>query len=153
MPSKNYYYHQSCFEQWAKKQGSLEAKMSDDEWFEALKYYLNHVIKAPVDWKKLTSQWNTFLKQRKTAKGIYFTMRYAYDVLKMDKEKSLGGIGIVSVAYQDSCDYWESRFRRDSTIIERIEKQALEQMRQRVNLVAQTKKKTTKKKAISLEDI
>lgn len=153
MPSTNYYYHKNCYEQWAKKQGALEAKMSDDEWFEALKYYLNHVVKAPVDWKKLTSQWNNFLKQKKTAKGIYFTMRYAYDIVKMDKEKSQGGIGIVSVAYQDSCDYWETRFKRDSTIIEKIEKQAQEQVRQRVNLVAQTKKKTVKKKLISLKDI
>lgn len=153
MPSTNYYYHKNCYEQWAKRQGALEAKMSDDEWFEALKYYLNHVVKAPVDWKKLTSQWNNFLKQKKTAKGIYFTMRYAYDIVKMDKEKSQGGIGIVSVAYQDSCDYWETRFKRDSTIIEKIEKQAQEQVRQRVNLVAQTKKKTVKKKLISLKDI
>lgn len=153
MPSTNYYYHKNCYEQWVKKQGALEAKMSNDEWFEALKYYLNHIVKAPIDWKKLTSQWNNFLKQKKTAKGIYFTIRYAYDVLKIDKEKSLGGIGIVSVAYQDSCDYWETRFARDSTIIDRIEKQAQEQMRQHVILKAQTKKKTVRKKAISLEDI
>ena len=58
-----------------------QAKSERDEWFEALKYYLNHIVKAPIDWRKLTSQWNNFLKQKKTAKGIYFTMRYAYDVV------------------------------------------------------------------------
>jgi len=152
-PSNRQYYHKNCYEQWAKKQGNIEAKMSNEEWFEALKYYLNHIIKAPIDWRKLTSQWNNFLKQKKTAKGIYFAMRYFYDIQNGNKEKNQGGIGIVSMIYQDSCDYWEQRFRRDSTIIERIEKQAQDQIMQRVNLVAQTKKKTVKKKAISLEDI
>ena len=152
-PSTNQYYHKTCYDQWAKRQGNLEAKMSDAEWFEALKYYLNHIIKAPLDWKKMTSQWNNFLKQKKTAKGIYFTMRYFYDVQNGDKEKSQGGIGIVSMIYQDSFSYWESRFRRDATIIEKIERQAREQMMHKVQLVPQNKKVDKKKKAISLEDI
>lgn len=153
MPSVNHYYHQDCYDQWARKQGSIEAKLSDEEWFEALKYYLNHVVKAPIDWKKMTSQWTNFLKQKKTAKGIYFAIRYFYDVEKGDKEKSQGGIGIVSLIYQDSCNYWTERFKRDVTIIDRIEQQAREQMMQRVNRVGQKKKMTVKKKAVSLEDI
>ena len=153
MPSTNYYYHKGCYERWEKRQGALEAKMSDDEWFEALKYYLNHVVKAPIDWKKLTSQWNNFLKQKKTAKGIYFTIRYTYDIMKADKEKSQGGIGIVSVAYQDSCAYWEERFVHDATIIDKIEQQAKAQLARKVTTVAQTKQTKQKKKAVSLEDI
>ena len=43
-PSNKQYYHKTCYDQWAKRQGSLEAKMSDADWFEALRYYLNHVI-------------------------------------------------------------------------------------------------------------
>lgn len=152
-PSNNMYYHKACFERWTNTQGTLKAKMSNEEWFEALKYYLNHIIKAPIDYKKLTSQWQNFLKQKKTAKGIYFSIRYFYDVLKGDKFKSQGGIGIVSLIYQDSCSYWEDRFRHDSTIIDKIEQQAREQQMQRFNLVAQTKKKTVKKKVVSLDDI
>jgi len=155
MPSVNYYYHKNCYEQWVKKQGGLQAKMSDDEWFEALKYYLNHIIKAPIDWKKLTSQWNNLLKQKKTAKGIYFAMKYFYDVANGDKEKSQGGIGIVSYIYQDSCSYWEERFLRDSTILDKIEEQAKEQARMIKNKKTQiqTKKETIKKKIFSLDDI
>lgn len=152
-PSDKQYYHKACYEQWAKKQGNLEADMSNEEWFEALKYYLNHVIKAPIDWRKLTSQWNNFLKQKKTAKGIYFTMRYFYDVEKGDKEKSQGGIGIVSLIYQDSCNYWIQKFEKDSTIIEKIEQQARDQMAQQVRLIVQTTKKQVRKRVISLDDI
>lgn len=153
MPSVNHYYHKYCYDQWINKQGELSATLTSEEWFEALKYYLNHVVKAPIDYKKFTSQWNNFLKQKKTAKGIYFSVRYYYDVINGDKEKSQGGIGIVSLIYQDSCDYWTGRFERDNTIIQRIEEQARAQLNQRVNLVKQTKKKTIKKKAISLDEI
>lgn len=153
MPSTNMYYHKSCYERWINQQSTLEADLTNEEWFEALKYYLNHIIKAPIDYKKLTSQWKNFLKQKKTAKGIYFTMRYYYDTMKGDKTKSQGGIGIVSLIYQDSCNYWQERFRHDATIIDKIEQQAREQQMQRFNLVAQTKKKTVKKKVVSLDDI
>ena len=40
---------------------------------------------SPIDYKKTKSQWKNFLKQNKTAKGIYFAIRYFYDVLKGDK--------------------------------------------------------------------
>lgn len=152
-PSERQYYHKNCYEQWAKRQGNLTASLTEQEWHEALVYYLNHIVKAPIDFKKLNSQWKNFLKQKKTAKGIYFTVRYFYDITKGDREKSQGGIGIVSMIYQDACSYWEERFKRDSKIIEEIEAQARQQLNQRVNVVKQTKKKTVKKKVISLEEI
>ena len=152
-PSNLQYYHKSCYDQWAKRQGDIDAKMTDSEWFEALRYYLNRIVKAPIDWKKFSSQWNTFLKQKKTAKGIYFAIRYFYDVQKGDKEKCQGGIGIVSTVYQDSCEYWTQRFERDSTIIKRIEQQAKEHMLHQFKVITQTKKTDNKKKAISLDDI
>lgn len=154
-PSNLQYYHKNCYEQWAKKQGKLEGKMSDDEWFEALRYYLNHIVKIPIDWKKLSSQWKNLLKQKKTAKGIYFSVKYFYDVMNGDKEKSQGGIGIVSYIYQDSCNYWEEKFLKDSTILDKIEKQAKEQARVLSHKVVQTqtKKKTIKKKKFSFDDI
>lgn len=153
LPAKNQYYHKKCYEEWVNKKDELSSVMSDSEWFESLKYYLGHIVKAPIDYKKLTSQWNNFLKQKKTAKGIYFSIRYFYDVAKGDKEKSQGGIGIVSAIYQDSCNYWTERFERDNSIIEKIERQAKEQLAQQKIVIVQTKKKETRKKAISLEDI
>ena len=152
-PAVNHYYHKNCFDQWVNKKGALAATLSTEEWYEALKYYLNHEIKAPIDYKKLASQCNNFLKQKKTAKGIYFSMIYFYDVLHGDKEKSQGGIGIVSLIYQDSCDYWRSRFERDNTIIEKIEEQVRLQLSQKVNQVSQKKKKTVRNKVISLDSI
>ena len=132
LPAKNQYYHKKCYEEWVNKKDELSSVMSDSEWFESLKYYLGHIVKAPIDYKKLTSQWNNFLKQKKTAKGIYFSIRYFY---------------------QDSYNYWTERFERDNSIIEKIERQAKEQLVQQKVVKVQTKKKETRKKAISLEDI
>ena len=95
----------------------------------------------------------TFLKQNKTAKGIYFAIRYFYDVQKGDKEKSLGGIGIVSSIYEDSCAYWYDREDKDHGICARIEEQMKQQAEQKKIVVKQTKRKSIREKAISLEDI
>lgn len=124
MPSKNYYYHASCYNNWAKKNDDIHAKATDEEWFESLKYYLSHVVKAPIDYKKLTSQWNNFLKQKtKTAKGVYLAVKYHYEVQHGDKTKAQGGIGIVSCVYDDSCSYWRERESREAGICARIEEQ------------------------------
>lgn len=152
-PSNLQYYHKNCYEQWAKKQGKLEEKMSDDEWFEALRYYLNHIVKISIDWKKLNSQWKNLLKQKKTAKGIYFAIRYFYEVVDGQVEKSQGGIGIVFFIYQESCEYWNNRFERDCSIVDKIEKQAKMQAERKIETVRQTSKKGVTRKVISLEDI
>lgn len=152
-PADKQYYHEICYENWAKKKDDLHAKATDNEWFEAMKYYLSHVIKVPMDYKKINSQWKNFLKQNKTAKGIYFAIRYFYDVQKGDKEKSLGGIGIVSAIYEDSCAYWYGREEKDSGICARIEQQMLEQMSQKKIVMKAAKRKSIREKAISLVDI
>lgn len=153
MPSRNYYYHEKCYSEWAVKKDDIRAQASNDEWYEALKYYLSNVIKAPIDYKKTKSQWNNYLKQKKTAKGVYFAIRYFYDVLRGDKSKCLGGIGIVSSVYDDSCAYWYHREENDSGVCERIEEQMRVQAQQKQITVKQTKKKTIRNKAISLEEI
>ena len=153
LPSANQYYHKQCFEDWADKRDQLTTKMSNEEWFEALKYYLRYDVRLPIDYRKLNSQWNNFLKQKKTAKGIYLTVKYFYEYADGDKEKSLGGIGIVPYIYQDSCRFWEEKFIHDAAIIEKIERQAAAAARQKVNKVKQTKKETVKKRVFSLDDI
>ena len=132
MPSKNFFYHTKCYNSWAKKKDDIHAKATDDEWYESMIYYLNHVVKAPMDYKKIKSQWNTFLKQKtKTAKGIYLAVKYFYEIQKGDKMKSQGGIGIVSCIYEDSCQYWRNREKREAGICDRIEQQIKEFAKQK----------------------
>jgi hypothetical protein len=93
------------------------------------------------------------LKQNKTAKGIYFAIRYFYDVQKGDKDKCLGGIGIVSSIYDDSRAYWYDREEKDHGICARIEEQMRQQVEQTKSVVKQAKRKSIREKAISLDDI
>lgn len=138
MPSKNFYYHIDCYNKWAKKNDDIHAKATDEEWYQSLLYYLNHIVKAPINYSKLTSQWKNFLNQKtKTAKGVYMAVRYFYEVQKGDKNKSQGGIGIVSYIYEDSCKYWREREEREAGICSRIEEQ--------IKLFAMTQKTVVKK--------
>ena len=124
MPSKNFYYHLDCYNKWAKKNDDIHAKATDEEWYQSLLYYLNHVIKAPINYSKLASQWKNYLNQKtKTAKGVYMAVRYFYEVQKGDKNKSQGGIGIVSYIYEDSCKYWSEREEKEAGLCARIEEQ------------------------------
>ena len=93
------------------------------------------------------------MKQNKTAKGIYFAIRYFYDVQHGDKEKSQGGIGIVSSIYDDSREYWYRREENEQGVCARIEEQMRQQANQTKVVLKQTKKKTIRNRAISLEDI
>ena len=111
------------------------------------------LIKAEIDYKKTTSQWKNFLKQNKTAKGVYFAIRYFYDVQHGDKTKCQGGIGIVSSIYDDSREYWYKREENDRGICGRIEEQIKQQARQQKIILKQTKRKSIRDRAISLEDI
>lgn len=125
MPSKNFFYHVKCYNDWAKKNDEVHAVASKEEWYQALLYYLNHIIKAPIDYKKLKSQWNKYTSQKtKTPKGVYFAVKYFYEVQHGDKEKSQGGIGIISYIYEDSCRYWHEKEEKDEGIVARIEQQA-----------------------------
>lgn len=153
MPVNKFYYHETCYKEWVEKKDDLHAKATDNEWYEAMLYYLSHVIKAEIDYKKTTSQWKTFLKQNKTAKGIYFAIKYFYDVQKGDKAKCQGGIGIVSSIYDDSREYWYRREEGDRGLCDRIEAQMKQQAAQQKIILKQTKKKSIRDKAISLADI
>ena len=153
MPSRNYYYHKKCYKEWVEKKDDLHAKANDNECYDALLYYLSHVVKAPIDYKKTASQWKNFMKQNKTAKGIYFAIRYFYDVQNGDKEKSQGGIGIVSSIYEDSREYWYKREENEQGVCARIEEQMRQQANQTKIVLKQTKKKTIRNRAISLEEI
>ena len=89
-----------------------------------------------------------------TAKGIYFALKYHYEIKKGDVTKSENGIGIIPHIYEDSRNYWEERNRREVGIVAAIEaqiKQAAAQNVVKVNL--KKTKKATKTAAEMLAEI
>ena len=71
----------------------------------------------------MRKQWENYLKNKMTAKGIYFALKYHYEIKKGDVTKSENGIGIVPHIYEDSRSYWQEREHREQGIVAAIEEQ------------------------------
>lgn len=152
MPSTNWYYHLKCYEDFGRKSKSIEAEMDDELWFQASWDFLMKDQKIVIDFIKMKSQWDSFLKKKMTAKGMYFCLRYFYEVKKGDKDKSEGGIGIIPYIYTEGCEYWARLDQREVGICQKIE----EQLRQRLNRPSEFVQKTKRQKVakqINFDDI
>lgn len=149
------YYHSSCYHEWVKNKQSVNSNVTDEEfWRESLIDYLYRDVKMTIDFRKLDSQWKIFIKPEKkmTPKGIYFAVRYYYDVLKGNPEKALGGIGIVPNIYNDSAQYWVDLENKKTGTLDAIIKQIKEREARPVQYI-QRAKQTKPKTKWSLENI
>ena len=156
MPSAKYYYHTQCYEDWKVNKNNVKVTGRDtDFWYASLIDYLYRDIKMEVDFQKVASQWKNFNvpSKKMTPKGIYFAVRYYYDVLKGSIGKAQGGIGIVPNIYQEAAEYWTNLEIKKSGTIEQI----IQQIEQRENRPVQQiiQRQTAPKKKIKwgLDDI
>ena len=154
-PVNLHYYHKKCYEDFAKKKGQIgkdgiEFEADEMVWKAATEDYLKRDLKVSIDYKRFNSQWKRLVeKDGRTPKGIYFTLRYFYDVCRGLTEKCEGGIGIVSHVYEDATAYWGERNQRDKGIVARIEQQIKEAAAQ--NIVKVNLKKTKKQTKTAAE--
>lgn len=122
MPSRNWYYHKVCYTEWLSAVDT-DTDMSDDEWAKYIYDYLKHDVHLDYNYHLIEAQRKAMLKDHEnkmTSKGIYFALRYFYDIQHGDKEKSRGGIGIVPYVYKDAAQYWIGREKRNRGIIQQI---------------------------------
>ena len=122
------YYHKDCYEEWTTSK-NLKGEMDKEFWKEAIIDYLYRDVKMSIDFSKLQSQFEHFTSEgrKMTAKGIYFAIRYYYEIKKGDPEKAQGGIGIVLSLYNESAQYWVERENKKEGTLEAI----IEQIKQR----------------------
>ena len=145
MPQEKWYYHIACYDDFARrkgaiKEGDLGIEADDDLWKSAVYDYLKKDVKISLNFTKFQSQWNNFLKKGMTAKGIYFTLRYFYEIEKGDVSKCENGIGIVPHVYERGTCYWGERNQRDKGICARIEAQILQAAQKEVKVIFQPPK-------------
>jgi ribosomal protein L37E len=150
MAGKGWYYHISCYEDFVKKKGAItegdiNMEVEDDIWKSAVYDYLRKDLKMSVNYVKFNSQWNNFLKKNMTAKGIYFCLRYFYEIAHGDPKKSENGIGIVPHIYDEGTSYWGERNQRNKGICARIEAQIKQMEEQKKNVVVVHRKRQPKK--------
>ena len=153
-PSEKMYYHKRCYDEYQNSKLDVHANMTDELWFNAAWDFLRKDLKYGFNFVKVRKQWESFVKNKMTAKGIYFALKYHYEIKKGDVTKSENGIGIIPHIYEDSRNYWEERNRREVGIVAAIEaqiKQAAAQNVVKVNL--KKTKKATKTAAEMLAEI
>lgn len=161
-PAINQYYHTECYRDYAKKINTalsknagpaLEMTVDEDVWYNAIYFYFNNDLKAPRSFSLFVPQWKQYLKQGLTPKGIYFTLRYCYDIKGMDLRKSNGGIGIVPYMYKEATTYWAERFRRNDVVCKQIEEQVQKMYAEKREIRFQKRNDKPKRAAFSLEQL
>lgn len=151
---KGWYWHVACYNatESFKKSPTINDDVPVEKWLDATWDYLTKVQKIDIDFIKFKSQFDNFLKKKETAKGIYFTLRYYYDVQKGDKSKAEKGIGIVPYVYQKATEYWVNLESKKQGTIAAIEKQVRE-LTERPVIKIKRAKTNKKKKMIDLNTI
>lgn len=150
-PVNLHYYHKKCYEDFAKKKGQIgmdgiELEAEDMVWKAAVEDYLKRDLKISIDYSRFNSQWKKYTeKDGRKPKGIYFALRYFYDIRKNSPERSEGGIGIISWIYEEAAEYWGKRNQEDKGIVARLEEQIKKDMAQKAKIVFQKNKKKDSK--------
>lgn len=123
MPSKNFYYHKGCYDNW-KAQSDVNVKRSDEAYIEYIYDYLARDLKVEYDYYMCEAQRKNYVEKKNyTNKGIFFTLKYFYEIKKGEWEKSHGGLGIIPYVYQESLQYWATMTKKQANIMEEIEAQ------------------------------
>lgn len=142
MPVRNFYYHKSCYKSWK------ESEPTEDElWKDFIYDYISRDLKVAYDYWICETQRKKFIKDNMTNKGIFFALKYFYDVKHNDWDKGHGGIGIVPYIYTESCTYWANKARINKDILNQIE----EQMKESHNRATKTIRKKKRKKQIKAD--
>lgn len=147
-PSCNYYYHVKCYEDWRVSQ-----PLKDDEWISLIYDFLAHDLKVSYNYFLCETQRKKFIKENKyTNKGIYFTLKYFYEVKGNDWNKGHNGIGIIPYAYKEATDYWIDQEKKKKGFVNAIETQLKERASREVVTIKRAEKKKEKIK-YNLDDI
>lgn len=150
MPSKGWYYHKSCYENMRK--GNLK---NDNEWKRRIYDFIAHDLKVSYDFYLCEAQLKKFVEKDKigTYKGIFYTLKYFYEIRNGDWTKGHGGLGIVPFVYKEATDYWKNRENRERGTLAKIEEQIkIKESQEKISLKkSQSSKK--KKEKWNLEEI
>ena len=122
MPSQNWYYHKECYETWR------AAPSTDEEWIAMIFDFLARDLKVSYNYHLCKQQIENYWKKQKiNPKGIYFALKYFYEIKKNPWEKGHGGIGIVPYVIDDARAYWIEQERKKRGFMQQIEANAKEQ--------------------------
>ena len=111
------YAHLECHEK------AAAARSEEEIAKENLENYIKELFETDVLSQKIRAQIRQYLTEYNYSySGILSTLKYAYEIKHLDKEKANGGIGIVGYLYQEAFNYnyniWLSRQKNETKVIE-----------------------------------
>ena len=119
MPSKKWYYHKNCYVTWK------ENPASDDDWVLMIYDFLARDLKVKYNYHMCQAQIENFWKKKNiNPKGIYFCLKYFYEIKGNSWDKGNGGIGIVPYIYDEAKSYWIEQERKKRGFIKEVESEA-----------------------------
>lgn len=130
MPSRNYYYHTRCYQTWVNGKDSVSVNdCTEDDWFNIMWAFFKLDLRCTLDtgaFMMIKRQWDNFVADKKTPKGIYFTLKYFYEVKHAPtSDLPKYGIGIVKTLYAEACQYWVECENRKSGILKQLQQEAM----------------------------
>ena len=136
MPSQNWYYHKECYETWR------AAPATDEEWVEMIFDFLARDMKVSYNYHLCKQQIENYWKKEKiNPKGIYFSLKYFYEIKKHPWEKGHGGIGIVPYVFDEAKAYWIEQERKKRGFMKEMESQAKERTVVKISRTSKRKEK------------
>lgn len=145
MPSKNWYYHKSCYDTWVQERQdamtNVEANKQDSEYRTEIFDFLSRHLKVRFDGAKVGSQINLMLKKGRTIKGIYFSLIYWFDILNNPWNDKYDGIWIAELKYDEAREYWRERAKNNHELLAQVEKQIKAMYEMPKVMVKENKKK------------
>lgn len=124
MPSKNWYYHKKCYDDWKAgvvDDSAVAASKSEDEWISLIYDFIARDLKGNYNYMQCEAQRKKCVKDGMTNKGIYFTMYYCF-IIKKGNWKSEYGLGLVPHVYEEATSYWTRRQNATAGLMESMEK-------------------------------
>lgn len=141
MPSKNFYYHTQCYKDWK----DTSTNKADDDWSLLIYDLLARDLKVSYNYHMCEAQRQKFIKENKfTNKGIYFTLKYFYEIKHNSWDKGNGGIGIVPYVYKEATEYWTDQEWKKRGFMKAIEQQIFERSNRTVKKIKRDTAKTAK---------
>lgn len=141
-PSRGWYFHKTCYDTWK------AAPATDEEWVSMIFDFLARDMKVKYNYHLCKAQIEKFWKDNKiNPKGIYFTLKYFYEVKHNSWEKGHGGLGIVPWVFDDAKQYWIEQERKKRGFLKELEVQSKER-----SVIKITRKEKTRDK-YNLDDI
>lgn len=143
--SKNYYYHIDC---WEKYINDRQSERRDEDWFDLVVDLITRELKKEYEYFKIKAQFDKFIKEKMTGKGIYYTFYYIFLVLKKEYKEEFG-IGLIPFMYDQSIKYWAEEEKKKKGIMDQIRK--IQEARMAITVIKKSRA-NGKKKSVEVPD-